>query len=101
MGERTPPGPFLRVIETVGCLACGATYAKPRLGGTAATKPGCPKCGYLGWASVTPGAAPAPPHFYADPRPPRLAPPRGRRRKSGEAKARRAPRSLPFPALPS
>jgi hypothetical protein len=68
MAERTQSGPLLRVIETVGCLACGAVYAKPRLGGTAATNPGCPKCGYLGWSSVNPVQEPAPHHFYADPR---------------------------------
>ena len=50
MGART--GPVFHVIETVRCLGCEAVYAKPRLGGTAATNPGCPECGYLGWAPV-------------------------------------------------
>jgi predicted nucleic acid-binding Zn-ribbon protein len=39
----------LRVLESVSCLECGSVYAKPVGGGTAATNPGCPECGYLGW----------------------------------------------------
>jgi hypothetical protein len=76
MGEMSNAAPRLHVIETVGCLACGAVYAKPRLGGTAATNPGCPKCGYLGWSSLSPVSEPAPHHFYADPRRTQLVPPR-------------------------
>ncbi len=44
---------MFHVIETVRCLGCEAVYAKPRLGGTAATNPGCPECGYLGWSSLS------------------------------------------------
>ena len=46
----------LGTTETVRCLGCAGIYAKPRGGGTITTNPGCPHCGYLGWA-----AAPAEP----------------------------------------
>jgi hypothetical protein len=42
----------LRVLESVRCLGCGKEYAKPAGGGTAATNPGCPECGYLGWLGL-------------------------------------------------
>ena len=42
--------PTLTVLETVRCLACGAVYAKPSEGGTVRENPGCPDCGYVGWA---------------------------------------------------
>ena len=38
--------------RSVRCLACGIVYAQPLEGGTAATNPGCPGCGYLGWADT-------------------------------------------------
>jgi hypothetical protein len=77
VGARTPQAeqPF-RLIETVHCLACGVTYAKPRLGGTAATNPGCPECGYLGWSSFKPEEEPGRPRSFADPLRSRLARPR-------------------------
>lgn len=43
----------LRVLESVRCLQCGSVYAKPVGGGTAATNPGCPECGYLGWLGLS------------------------------------------------
>ena len=42
--------PTLTVLETVRCLSCGAVYAKPAEGGTVRENPGCPDCGYVGWA---------------------------------------------------
>jgi hypothetical protein len=39
----------LSQIETVRCLSCGASYAKPASGGTVSANPGCPECGYVGW----------------------------------------------------
>jgi hypothetical protein len=47
----------LETTETVQCLECSAVYAKPRGGGTISTNPGCPHCGYLGWADVEPASA--------------------------------------------
>ena len=38
------------VLVHVSCLACGETYPKPVGGGTVRANPGCPSCGYLGWA---------------------------------------------------
>jgi predicted nucleic acid-binding Zn-ribbon protein len=49
----------LRVLESVSCLECGSVYAKPAGGGTAATNPGCPECGYLGWLGLSSAAAPS------------------------------------------
>ncbi len=40
----------LETTEAVRCLGCAAVYSKPRGGGTITTNPGCPHCGYLGWA---------------------------------------------------
>lgn len=41
---------FLSRIERVCCLGCGSTYVKPSRGGTVSANPGCPECGYVGWA---------------------------------------------------
>ena len=41
------------VYESVRCLDCGIVYSKPARGGTTASNPGCPECGYVGWISVT------------------------------------------------
>ncbi len=38
--------------DQVRCLDCGATYAKPKAGGTVSQNPGCPRCSYLGWIAV-------------------------------------------------
>jgi len=35
---------------SVCCLACGLPYKKPLSGTVASANPGCPACGYLGWA---------------------------------------------------
>jgi hypothetical protein len=70
MGAR--PERIFTVIETVRCLVCDTVYAKPRLGGTAATNPGCPDCGYLGWSAVS-GKEPEPFRSFADPLRTRLA----------------------------
>jgi hypothetical protein len=43
----------LKLLQSVRCLACSSTYAKPGGGGTAAMNPGCPECGYLGWSPVS------------------------------------------------
>jgi hypothetical protein len=43
----------LSVLVSVRCLECGSPYSKPAGGGTAATNPGCPECGYLGWVPVS------------------------------------------------
>jgi hypothetical protein len=45
-------GPSLTVVESVRCLECGAVYAKPSDGGTVRENPGCPECGYVGWAAA-------------------------------------------------
>ena len=60
--ERKPPLPHpFRVVESVRCLECGATYVKPAGGGTVQANPGCPECGYVGWvATERPQARPAP-----------------------------------------
>ena len=42
----------LETTERVRCLGCAAVYSKPRGGGTITTNPGCPHCGYLGWAGA-------------------------------------------------
>jgi predicted nucleic acid-binding Zn-ribbon protein len=39
----------LSAVTSVRCLGCGTVYGKPRVGGTADSNPGCPKCGYVGW----------------------------------------------------
>jgi hypothetical protein len=39
--------------QSVACLECGASYAKPTEGGTLRTNPGCPTCGYVGWIAIT------------------------------------------------
>jgi hypothetical protein len=41
--------PRLPQSETVRCLSCGASYAKPSIGGTVRANPGCPECDYVGW----------------------------------------------------
>ena len=43
----------LRMLETVLCLECGESYAKPAAGGTVEKNPGCPECGYVGWIPLT------------------------------------------------
>jgi hypothetical protein len=46
-------------IERVRCLECGARYIKPFDGGTVHENPGCPRCSYVGWISVSiPNAKP-------------------------------------------
>ena len=42
----------LHLLSSVRCLACGTVYAKPSSLGTAESNPGCPRCGYVGWASA-------------------------------------------------
>ncbi len=44
--------PQLVQLVTVRCLSCGETYGKPAGRGTMKTNPGCPECGYLGWAGA-------------------------------------------------
>ena len=47
--------PNLTVVESVRCLECGLVYAKPSGGGTVQANPGCPDCGYVGWAGARSG----------------------------------------------
>jgi hypothetical protein len=47
----------LTVLASVRCLACSAVYGKPTNGGTALQNPGCPDCGYMGWAHAAAGSA--------------------------------------------
>jgi hypothetical protein len=49
----------LTLVVTVRCLSCGVSYAKPEGRGTVKTNPGCPGCGYLGWANESPVLTPA------------------------------------------
>jgi hypothetical protein len=63
----------LRVLESVRCLGCGKEYAKPAGGGTAATNPGCPECGYLGWLGLSSAVEATQLHSGADLRPRRFA----------------------------
>lgn len=49
-------GHKLTSIESVECLECGAVYAKPSSGGTVLANPGCPDCGYVGWAETGAGS---------------------------------------------
>ncbi len=51
--ESGDEAPSLTVLESVRCLECGAVYAKPSGGGTVRANPGCPECGYVGWAATT------------------------------------------------
>jgi predicted nucleic acid-binding Zn-ribbon protein len=55
------------VLESVSCLECGSTYAKPVGGGTAQANPGCPECGYLGWLPFSREALPLPLRSVGDP----------------------------------
>jgi transposase-like protein len=60
--HRKPVGTELLALENVRCLACAAVYTKPAGGGTASSNPGCPDCGYVGWAKAgTPLISPWPP----------------------------------------
>ena len=68
MGERR-----LRVLQSVRCLGCASVYTKPAGGGTAATNPGCPECGYLGWSPLSAQETWLRPRYAEDPRPRRLA----------------------------
>jgi hypothetical protein len=61
------PSRLLTALESVRCLACTNDYAKPVGGGTAATNPGCPRCGYLGWRPVTGTVEPPRYRFAAGP----------------------------------
>lgn len=47
MHDESPPQ--LTVHARVQCLECGQAYSKPKGGGTSASNPGCPRCGYVGW----------------------------------------------------
>lgn len=44
--------PYLTVLESVRCFACGAVYGKPSGGGTVRENPGCPDCTYVGWVAT-------------------------------------------------
>lgn len=49
----------LSLVVTVRCLSCGVSYAKPGGRGIVKANPGCPDCGYLGWAVDAAGFTPA------------------------------------------
>ena len=67
MGPNTHRVAFpLQVIESVRCLSCGVLYSKLAAGGTAATNPGCPDCGYLGWRSLKEEPLPLQSRFAED-----------------------------------
>ena len=51
-GDNARVEPQLVTLVTVSCLSCGETYGKPGGRGTVKTNPGCPRCGYLGWATA-------------------------------------------------
>jgi hypothetical protein len=68
VGERR-----LKVLESVRCLECASVYTKPAGGGTAATNPGCPRCGYLGWSPLSAQEAWLQPRYGEDRRPHRPA----------------------------
>ena len=68
VGERR-----LKVLQSVRCLECAAVYTKPAGGGTAATNPGCPECGYLGWSPLNAQEAWLLPRYAEDRRPHRSA----------------------------
>jgi hypothetical protein len=53
MAERNGTGAALLLLERVRCLECGAIYSKPAGGGTSCSNPGCPHCGYVGWAATS------------------------------------------------
>jgi hypothetical protein len=61
--------PSLAVYESVSCLECGTVYAKPSLGGTRKSNPGCPECCYVGWVSVSSRPEEAPPRRSGEGRP--------------------------------
>ena len=61
----------LAVLETVRCLECRAVYSKPVRGGTVQANPGCPECGYVGWARMTETVSPEPPNLRSAADPPR------------------------------
>ena len=46
---------WLHLVSSVSCLACGTVYPKPSSLGTAESNPGCPRCGYVGWAPAEQG----------------------------------------------
>ena len=52
MAQRSGDKPLLAAVDEVRCLDCGQVYAKPAGGGTVRANPGCPRCGYVGWAEV-------------------------------------------------
>jgi hypothetical protein len=64
---------LVNAFARVRCLDCGSPYTKPMSRGTAASNPGCPECGYLGWLPFSPGEASPQSRFGVDPLPRRLA----------------------------
>jgi hypothetical protein len=42
--------------RVVQCLGCNHVYEKPSSGHILDENPGCPSCGYLGWAEWSPTA---------------------------------------------
>jgi len=69
----TPSVNRLYPLAGVRCLECGDVYAKPTVGGTSETNPGCPVCGYVGWIPVSLGREPKGPNRSSVGRPPRFA----------------------------
>ena len=62
----------LSLVVTVKCLSCGASYPKPEGRGTVKTNPGCPECGYLGWADDAGNVNPASARLRSAAHPPQL-----------------------------
>ena len=50
MESALAPTPSVSTHRAVICLWCGFEYDKPFAGDDATDTPGCPGCGYLGWA---------------------------------------------------
>jgi len=66
-GMAADDAPLIPLPEIqVCCLACGVRYRKPLSGTVVNSNPGCPACGYLGWAL---DADASPPFATDEPRP--------------------------------
>ncbi len=55
MTKTTDPGLWFAVV----CLWCGEVYEKPLARSATLGDPGCPVCGYVGWAEAAPKLAAA------------------------------------------
>ena len=67
-GPEAKPGSEVET-ESVRCLECGALYGRPIGGGTVRENPGCPECGYIGWARTASSVRELRPRRFAVGRP--------------------------------